>query len=164
MLLFDKLLLGGVRFVLDKLMVSVDGELNDDTRLREELLAAQMRVELGELSQEEFEALEDEVLARIREIRARRGEGGVIDFGGADPEGGSPSLDATSISGVEADFTADDWYPDEVEGQGVAAAPIAETAEPAAKPQARKKRRAAPRSAAKKPAKKKPGTARRPRR
>ncbi len=128
MLLFDKLLIGGVRFVLDKLAVSVDGELNDDTRLREELLAAQMRVELGEMSQEAFEALEDEVLARIREIRARRGEGGPIDFSGGggegeDADGGAMSLESASI-GVEADFVADDWYPDhvpaEVEGEVVA--------------------------------------------
>ena len=51
-------LIGGLRFVLDKVATVVDTELNDDTALREQLLAAQMRVELGEMSQEEFDGFE----------------------------------------------------------------------------------------------------------
>ena len=50
MFLLDTLLIGGIRFVLDKVAAAVDTELNDDTALREQLLAAQMRVELGEMS------------------------------------------------------------------------------------------------------------------
>ena len=75
MLILDKMLIGGIKFVLGKVAAAVDAELNDDSRLREELLAAQMRLELGELSEEEFAALERDVLARLREIRERqRGE------------------------------------------------------------------------------------------
>jgi hypothetical protein len=40
--------------------------------LREELLAAQMRVELGEMSEAEFARLEEAILARLREIRQSR--------------------------------------------------------------------------------------------
>jgi len=77
MLIVDRMLVGGIRFVLGKLVAAVDAEMNDDSRLREELLAAQMRLELGEMSGEEFAALEAEVLARLREIRERqRGEAG----------------------------------------------------------------------------------------
>ena len=47
MLIIDSLLISGIRFVLDKVAAAVDTELNDDTALREQLLAAQMRVELG---------------------------------------------------------------------------------------------------------------------
>jgi hypothetical protein len=72
MILLDSMLIGGIRFVLDKLAAAVDHELNDDTALREQLLAAQMRLELGEMSQEEFDALERDVLQRLREIRERR--------------------------------------------------------------------------------------------
>src|SRR5260221_375008 len=38
------MLVGGIKFVLGKLVAAVDAELNDDSHLREELLAAQMRL------------------------------------------------------------------------------------------------------------------------
>ena len=56
MIILDTLLLGGIKFVLGKIAAAVDAELNDDTALKEELLAAQMRLEMGELSEEEFAA------------------------------------------------------------------------------------------------------------
>ena len=43
MFILDSLLIGGMRFVLDKVAAAVDTEMNDDTALREQLLAAQMR-------------------------------------------------------------------------------------------------------------------------
>ena len=64
MLIIDSLLIGGIRFVLDKVAAAVETEMNDDTALREQLLAAQMQLELGEMSQEEFDALEADILAR----------------------------------------------------------------------------------------------------
>lgn len=72
MLIVDKMLVGGIRFVLGKIAAAVDAELNDDSRLREELLAAQMRLELGELTPEEFARFEAGILARLREIRERQ--------------------------------------------------------------------------------------------
>ena len=71
-IILDTLLIGGLRFVLDKVAAAVDTELNDDTALREQLLAAQMRVELGEMTEEEFATLEADILARLREIHERR--------------------------------------------------------------------------------------------
>jgi hypothetical protein len=71
-LIVDRMLVGGIKFVLTKLVAAVEAELNDDSHLREELLAAQMRLELGELSEEEFAGLERDVLARLREIRERQ--------------------------------------------------------------------------------------------
>jgi hypothetical protein len=73
---------------------AVETELNDDTALREQLLAAQMRVELGELSEEDFAVFEADILARLREIRDRR-------------QGSGPAtLDPSEykISGIEASF------------------------------------------------------------
>jgi hypothetical protein len=76
-LIVDKMLVGGIKFVLGKVAAAVEAELNDDSHLREELLAAQMRLELGELTQEEFAAFEADILVRLREIRERRlGEAG----------------------------------------------------------------------------------------
>jgi hypothetical protein len=94
-ILIDSLLVGGVRFVLDKLVQAVDAELNDDTVLREELLAAQMRLELGEITEEQFRETEKELLARIREVRERN----------TVPASKAGEL---KIAGVEATFTGDE--------------------------------------------------------
>jgi hypothetical protein len=73
-IILDRLLIGGIKFVLDKVASAVDEEMNDEGRLREELLAAQMRYELGELSDDEFVELEADILDRLREIRERERE------------------------------------------------------------------------------------------
>jgi hypothetical protein len=98
MFLLDTLLIGSIRFVLDKIAAAVDTELNDDTALREQLLAAQMRVELGELSQEEFEVFESDILARLRDIRERR-------------QASAPAAMAPGeykITGIDATFEGDE--------------------------------------------------------
>jgi hypothetical protein len=67
--ILDSLLIGGLRFVLDKVVAAAEAEMNDDTALRDQLLEAQMRLELGEISDDEFAAIEKDVLAAIREIK-----------------------------------------------------------------------------------------------
>ena len=74
MLIIDSLLIGGIRFVLDKIAAAVEAQLNDDTVLKEELLAAQMRLEMGEMTEEEFVQIEREILDGIRAIRERQRE------------------------------------------------------------------------------------------
>jgi hypothetical protein len=98
MFLLDSLLVGSLRFVFDKIAAAVDTELNDDTALREQLLEAQMRVELGELSQQEFDDLEADILARLREIRDRRQ--------GAGPASLSPK--DYKITGIDATVEGDE--------------------------------------------------------
>ena len=71
MIILDTLLLGGIKFVLGKIAAAVDAELSDDTALKEELLEAQMRLEMGELSEEEFTRIEREILDAIRVVRER---------------------------------------------------------------------------------------------
>ena len=95
MFLLDTFLIGGIRFVLDKVAAAVDTELNDDTALREQLLSAQMRLELGELSQAEFEVTERDILARLREIRDQRQGGAAL----------SPA--EYKVTGIEASFEGD---------------------------------------------------------
>jgi len=97
MLIIDTLLIGGLRFVLDKIATAVDTEMNDDSALREQLLAAQMRVELGEMSQDEFNRLEADILARLREIRGRRQGTGAATLSPKD----------YTITGIEATFEGD---------------------------------------------------------
>lgn len=72
MFILDSLLIGSLRFVLDKIVAAAEAEMNDDTGLRELLLEAQMRLELGEISQQEFAAIETDVLARLREMKGRQ--------------------------------------------------------------------------------------------
>jgi hypothetical protein len=72
MLLIDDLLFGGLSFVLDKLATVVDQEMNDESRLHQTLMEAQMRFEMGEISAEEFAGTERTVIDRLREIRADR--------------------------------------------------------------------------------------------
>ena len=98
MFLLDSLLIGGLRFVLDKVAAAVDSELNDDTALREQLLAAQMRLELGELTQDEFNLVEAELLARLRESRDQYQGGEAATF----------SAGEYRISGIDATFEGDE--------------------------------------------------------
>jgi gas vesicle protein GvpG len=95
--LLDSMLIGGLRFVFDKIAAAVDTELNDDTALHEQLLAAQMRLEVGELTQDEFDTLEADVLARLREIRDRRQGAGAATLSPKDYR----------ITGIDASFEGD---------------------------------------------------------
>src|SRR5262245_23131067 len=103
MIILDRLLVGGVRFVLDKIVAAVDAELWSEDAVREELLAAQMRLELGEISDQEFATLEAVLARRIREIREhQRG-------------GPAPAPGEMKVIGAEAEFLLghadDDWSP-----------------------------------------------------
>ncbi len=51
---------------------AAEAELHDDTALREQLLDAQMRFELGELSAREFRVVERDILAAIREMKGQQ--------------------------------------------------------------------------------------------
>jgi hypothetical protein len=78
MIVLDRLLVSGVKFVLDKLARTVDGELNNPDTLREELLAAEMQLELGQITKEEHAEIEAALLARMRELRGDQGAIGVV--------------------------------------------------------------------------------------
>jgi hypothetical protein len=97
-LIIDSLIISGVRFVLDKVAAAVDTELNDDSVLRERLLDAQMRLELGELSQDQFDALETDIVARIRAIKERQRGG----------ESAAISPKDMKVTGIEATFEGDE--------------------------------------------------------
>jgi len=86
MFILDTLLIGSLRFVLDKVVAAAEAEMQDDTVLREQLLEAQMRLELGEISGDEFGEIEQDVLARIREIKGQ--QQGAISMSPRDNVGG----------------------------------------------------------------------------
>ena len=72
MFILDSLLIGSLRFVLDKVVAAAEAEMQDDTALREQLLEAQMQLELGEMTDQEFADIERDLLGRIREIKGRQ--------------------------------------------------------------------------------------------
>ena len=105
MIILDTLLVGGIKFVLRKIVDAVEAQLNDDTVLHEELLAAQMRLELGEITDEEFANVEADILARLREIRERQ-------------RGVAPEPGEMRITGIEATTFADEPADDEGGARG----------------------------------------------
>jgi hypothetical protein len=99
-LIVDDLLLGGFRFVLNRLIEAVDAERNDDRVFREELLAAQMRLELGEITEAEFTEIETDLLAKIREVRDRHGVSAPT------------AAEGYSLAGVEIESAVDEAPPE----------------------------------------------------
>ncbi len=96
MFILDTILIGGLRFVFDKIATAVDSELDDDSHLREQLLAGQMRLELGEISEAEYDALEADLHDRLRAIKER--QQGTAAFPPGDYE----------ITGIDATFEGDE--------------------------------------------------------
>src|ERR671939_1696689 len=102
MFLIDDILLApvtGFKFILGQIQKMADRELNDDTLIKEQLLELQMRLELEEISEEDYKAQEAELFARLRAIRERqlgllqevhtaKSSEIVIEAGGDDEEGG----------------------------------------------------------------------------
>ena len=75
MLFIDDLLLSpvnGFLFILNQIQKIADKELNDDSVIKEQLLELQMRVELDEISDEEYKEREADLFARLRAIKARQ--------------------------------------------------------------------------------------------
>ena len=96
MFFLDSLLVGGLRFVLDKVATVVDAEMNDETTLRTRLMEASAQLEAGELTENEFVSLEADIFARLREIRRQRGE---------DDSG---TTEGFKVTGVEASIEGDE--------------------------------------------------------
>jgi hypothetical protein len=71
-IILDKLLIGGIGWVLRRVADAASSEEPSEVSLREELLAAQMRLELGEIDEGEFRVLEERILARMRAARSRQ--------------------------------------------------------------------------------------------
>lgn len=101
MFLIDDILLfpvSGFKFILSQIQTVADRELNDDTLIKEQLLELQMRLELEEISEEEYAEREAELFARLRTIRERQLEllhqvhtaesSSIVIEAGGDEEGG----------------------------------------------------------------------------
>ena len=75
MFLIDDILLApvsGFKFILGQIQKMADQELNDDTVIKEQLLELQMRLELDEILEPEYQEREAELFARLRALKARQ--------------------------------------------------------------------------------------------
>jgi hypothetical protein len=64
--------LAGLKFVLRQVGDIADRELNDESAVREQFLLLQVQLEEGDVDEDEYAAREAELLARLREIKARQ--------------------------------------------------------------------------------------------
>ena len=75
MFLIDDILLApvsGFKFILGQIQKMADQDLNDDTVIKEQLLELQMRLELDEISESEYQEREAELFARLRVLKTRQ--------------------------------------------------------------------------------------------
>jgi hypothetical protein len=63
--------LRGTVWIAEKLLEYAEGELNDEATVRRLLVEAEIAFENGELSEAEYELVEDELLDRLEELRAQ---------------------------------------------------------------------------------------------
>ena len=76
MLVIDDLLIWlpakGFMSVVKKIHDMAEAELNDDSKLKEELLRYQTLFELDQISEAEYQTREDEIIARLNVIYERK--------------------------------------------------------------------------------------------
>ncbi|MBI5400398.1 gas vesicle protein GvpG [Candidatus Saganbacteria bacterium] len=63
-----------VLMVAKKIDELVKKELYDEDRIKENLMQLQLKLDLGQISQEEYARQEEDLLARLNQVLAERGE------------------------------------------------------------------------------------------
>ena len=72
----------GTRWTLEKVDRVVRDELTDDTPVKEDLMALQLQLEMGEIDDAEYLRREEEIMQRFREVREWREKFGMSTSGG----------------------------------------------------------------------------------
>jgi hypothetical protein len=72
----------GTKWTLDKVDRVVREELTDDTPIKEDLMALQLQLEMGEIDDAEYVRGEAEIMQRFREVREWREKLGMPTSGG----------------------------------------------------------------------------------
>jgi len=72
----------GTRWTLEKVDRVVREELTDDTPIKEDLMALQLQLEMGEIDDAEYVKREAEIMLRLREVREWREKYGMSTSGG----------------------------------------------------------------------------------
>lgn len=118
------------RFSLGKVGETVREELTNDQAFKEELLALQMRLELGEIDDDQYVAEEAALMQRLRDVRFWREQFGMGTSGGPvrvaaaeAPEAGAPEQDEQAAGTQQIDAEADVPAGEEGGGRGGIASP-----------------------------------------
>ena len=72
----------GTKWTLDKVDRVVREQLTDDTPIKEDLMALQMQLEMGEIEDAEYVRREAEIMQRLRDVREWREQFGMGTSGG----------------------------------------------------------------------------------
>ena len=76
MLIIDDILIWlpakGLMAIFKKIHELAEAELNDESKLKEQLLRFQTMFELDQISEQEYQKREDEIMAHLNEIRERK--------------------------------------------------------------------------------------------
>ncbi len=75
MLLLDDILLAplkGVLFIANKINEVIEKEMSDEGSLKERLMALQLKFEMDEIDEEEYDRREDELLKLLEKIREEK--------------------------------------------------------------------------------------------
>ena len=108
MFFIDDLLLApfkGFSFIMNTLRRVAEEQWTDDAPLKEQLLALQVQLEDGTLSEEEYLEAEAAILREIREVQRRK-----IELAGGDPDALERGLSGKVQEGSGASIT---WEPPE---------------------------------------------------
>jgi hypothetical protein len=102
------------RFALDKVSDTVREELTNDQTIKEELLALQMRVELGDIDDARYLEEEALLMQRLREVRHWREQFGMGTSGGPVRVASTPEPPSVAESVIAEPPPAD---PEEVDDE-----------------------------------------------
>ena len=75
MFLLDDILLApikGVTFIAEKINEVVENEMSDEGSIKERLMALQLKFEMDEIDEEEYDKGEDELLELLKNIRKEK--------------------------------------------------------------------------------------------
>ena len=72
----------GIRWSLKQVMQVAEEELTDDAPVKQDLMELQMKLELGDITDDEYVEQEAVLMARLREVRAWKEKFGKATSGG----------------------------------------------------------------------------------
>jgi hypothetical protein len=108
MFLLDDLLLApfkGFSFIMSTLRRVAEEQWTDDAPLKEQLLALQLQLDEGALTEEQYLEAEAAILREIREVQRRK-----IELAGGDPDVLEGGLSGEVAEGSRAEIT---WDPNQ---------------------------------------------------
>jgi hypothetical protein len=103
MLLIDDLLLApitGFQFIMRTLIKAAEEEWTNDAPLKEQLLALQIQLDAEEITEEQYVAMEAEILRELRNVQERK-----MQLAGVDPDQFAGGLSGTVKEGSGAELT-----------------------------------------------------------